>query len=64
MQFPSLVLGAKTCIQMGPFMFPKCYARANFCIFNSRVLGFCRKLSFGFYLVNFECGIFLAVDTA
>ena len=62
MQFPSLLLTFKTCIHMNLLMFPKCYARADFCIFSSRVLVFCKKLPFGFCLVNFERGTFLAVD--
>ena len=62
MQVPSPLLAGKTCIHISPFMFPQCYARADFCIFNSRVLDFCKKLSFSFCLVNFERATFLAVD--
>ena len=33
-----------------------------FCIFNLSFLVFVEIMSFGFYLVNFECGVNQAVD--
>ena len=59
-QFPSRLLADK----MGPFMYPKYYARADlFLYFHFKGSSFfVESLSFGFCLVNFERDACLAVD--
>ena len=64
MQFPSRLLAGKTCIHMVPFMFSNYYARADLFLY-FQIKGsnfFVESFSFGFCLVNFERGAYLAVD--
>ena len=62
-QFSSCLLAGNTPIHVACYLFST--SRAGlicFCVFKSGIFVFLEILSFGFYLVNSECGAYLTVD--